>query len=105
MRVFTMAGPGTQRGLEYGQEDASSIAETAAALKAHLAADGHPAGPLGRRLATSGLARTAAELTPDLWSEVTALALGSHVPLEDCRLLTMGVWIHVRRHRTKRRPA
>ncbi len=88
MRVFTMAGPGSQRGLEYGQEDAAEIAATAAALKVHLAAAGHPAGPLGRRLATSGLARAAAELTPDLWSEVNAIALASRVPLEDVLLLT-----------------
>jgi isopenicillin-N N-acyltransferase like protein len=88
MRVFTIAGAGSQRGLEYGQEDAAAIAETAAALKEHLAAAGHSAGPLGRRLTTCGLARTAAEVTPDLWAEVTSLAIGSRVPLEDVLLLT-----------------
>jgi isopenicillin-N N-acyltransferase like protein len=88
MRVFTIAGPGSQRGLEYGQEDAAAIAETAAAFKAQLAAAGHPPGPLGRRLTTCGLARTAAEVTPDLWAEVTSLAISSRVPLEDVLLLT-----------------
>lgn len=87
MRTHTLAGAGAQRGADYGREFAADIAAAAAALKAHLAAAGHPPGPLARRLMTSGLPRTAADLTPDLWTEVTELAGASRVPLEDVLLL------------------
>lgn len=88
MRVTTIAGTGMHRGLDLGRAHASEIAGTATALKTHLAASGHPPGPLGRRLATSGLVRTAEEHVPDLWAEVTAMAAGARVPLEDVLLLT-----------------
>ena len=88
MRVTTIAGSGLHRGLDYGREHARGIADAATALKIHLAATGHPPGPLGHRLATSPLTRVAADLTPDLWTEVTAIASGSRVSLDDVLLLT-----------------
>jgi isopenicillin-N N-acyltransferase like protein len=88
MRVSTIAGPGLHRGLELGRERSNEIVSAATELKTHLASTGHSPGPVGRRLATSGLARTAADLTPDLWAEVTALAAGSRASLEDVLLLT-----------------
>lgn len=88
MRVTTIAGAGLHRGLDYGREHAHGIADAATALKIHLAAAGHPPGPLGQRLATSPLVRVAADLTPDLWAEVTAIASGSRVSLDDVLLLT-----------------
>lgn len=88
MRVVTMNGPGLHRGMELGSEIPHAIAETATALKAHLAARGHPPDALATRLATKGLAYAAAEHTPDLWAEVTALAGASRVPLDDVLLLT-----------------
>ncbi len=88
MRVTTIAGAGLHRGLEYGRDHAREIADTATALKIHLASAGHPPGPLGHRLATSPLTAVAADLTPDLWAEVTAIAGGSRVSLDDVLLLT-----------------
>lgn len=88
MHITTVAGPGADRGRDHGRELATQIAEAAAALKTHLAARGHPPGPLARRLSTSPLTRTAAELTPDLWAEVTAIAAAGRAPLEDVLLLT-----------------
>jgi hypothetical protein len=88
VRVTTIAGAGLHRGLDYGREQAHGIADAATALKTHLAAAGHPPGPLGYRLATSALTRVAADLTPDLWAEVTAIASGSRVSLDDVLLLT-----------------
>lgn len=88
MRVTTIAGAGLHRGLDYGREQAHAIADAATALKTHLAAAGHPPGPLGHRLTTSPLTRVAADLTPDLWAEVTATASGSRVTLDDLLLLT-----------------
>jgi isopenicillin-N N-acyltransferase-like protein len=89
MRVHTLAGSGTQRGLDHGLELGAEVAAAAMALKTHLAAAGHPPGPLARRLATSLLPQVAADLTPDLWSEVTALAGAARAPLEDVLLLTL----------------
>lgn len=99
MRVTTLAGSGTQRGLDHGRELASEIAATVTAFKAHLAATGHPPDPLGRRLAASGLVRTAAEHEPDLWAEVVAIAGGARLPLEDILLLVFldEVWGLTRR--------
>lgn len=88
MRVTTIAGAGLHRGLDYGREHSHGIAEAATALKIHLAAAGHPPGPLGHRLANSPLVTVAADLTPDLWAEVTAIASGSGVSLDDVLLLT-----------------
>ncbi len=88
MRVTTIAGTGLQRGLDHGRAHAAGIADAATALKTHLAAAGHPPGQLGQRLATSPLVTVAADLTPDLWAEVTAIAGGSRVPLDDVLLLT-----------------
>ena len=88
MRVHTLAGSGTHRGLDHGRELGPDVAAAATALKSHLAATGHPPGPLARRLATSPLPRVAADLTPDLWAEVTTLAGAARVPLEDVLLLT-----------------
>lgn len=88
MRATTIAGAGLHRGLEYGREHAKDIAETATAFKMHLATTGHPPGPLGHRLATSPLTTIAADVTPDLWAEVTAIASGSRVSLDDILLLT-----------------
>jgi hypothetical protein len=88
MRIVTFAGPGKHRGLQYGQACAPEIASAATALKTHLAGAGHPPGPLGARLMGSPLVRAAAEYTPDLWDEVTALANGARVPIEDVLLLT-----------------
>jgi isopenicillin-N N-acyltransferase like protein len=88
VRVTTIAGAGLHRGLDYGREHARGIADAATALKIHLAAAGHPPGPIGHRLATSPLTRVAADLTPDLWAEVTAIAGGSRVSLDDVLLLT-----------------
>jgi isopenicillin-N N-acyltransferase like protein len=87
VRVTTLAGAGLQRGLEQGQVHGGAIADTVTALKTHLAAAGHPPGPLGDRLATSALTTVAADLTPDLWAEVTAIAGGSRIPLADVLLL------------------
>ncbi len=87
MRVLTLAGSGAQRGLDYGREEAAQIAQTATALKAHLAATGHPPAALVRRLTTSPMSRVAADLTPDLWEEVTSLAHAGRVPLDDLLLL------------------
>lgn len=88
MRVTTIAGAGLQRGLDYGRSHAHEIADAATALKVHLASSGHPPGPLSRRLATSQLPRVAADLTPDLWAEITSIAGGSRVSLDDLLLLT-----------------
>lgn len=88
MRTITIAGPGAQRGNEFGRLEASDIASAAAALKSHLARAGHSPESLGRRLAASPLCRTAQTLTPDLWSEVLAIASGSRSRLEDVLLLT-----------------
>ena len=88
MRVTTIAGAGLHRGLDYGREHARGIADAATALKIQLASAGHPPGPIGHRLATSPLTRVAADLTPDLWAEVTAIASGSRVSLDDVLLLT-----------------
>jgi hypothetical protein len=87
VRVTTLAGAGLQRGLEQGRNHGGAIADTVTALKTHLAAAGHPPGPLGDRLATSALTTVAADLTPDLWAEVTAIASGSRIPLADVLLL------------------
>lgn len=98
MRVTTIAGAGLHRGLDYGREHAKDIAETATALKTHLATTGHPPSALGQRLATSPLVTVAADLTPDLWAEVTAIAGGSRVSLDDILLLTFldEVWAMTR---------
>ena len=88
MRTVTIAGTGTQRGLDRGRDQASEIAAVATALKTHLAAHGHSPGALAHRLATGALARMAADLTPDLWAEVTAIAGASRVSLDDVLLLT-----------------
>lgn len=88
MRATTIAGAGLHRGLEYGREHAKEIADAATAMKLHLATTGHPPGPLAHRVATSPLTRVAADLTPDLWAEVTAIASGSRVSLDDILLLT-----------------
>ena len=88
MRVVTFAGPGTHRGHQYGQALAPDIAAAATALKNHLAGAGHPPGALATRLLSSPLVRAAQEYTPDLWDEVTSLAGGARVPLEDVLLLT-----------------
>jgi hypothetical protein len=88
MRIVTFAGPGTSRGLQYGQACAHEITAAATALKTHLASAGHPPGPLAARLLASPLVRAAAEHTPDLWDEVTALAISARVPIEDVLLLT-----------------
>ena len=87
MRVTTLAGAGLQRGLEQGRDHGEAIADTVTAIKTHLAAAGHSPGPLGDRLATSALTTVAADLTPDLWAEVTAIADGSRIPLADVLLL------------------
>lgn len=99
MRVTTLAGTGTQRGLDLGHTLASEVAATSTAFKTHLAATGHPPDQLGRRLAASGLVRTAADLVPDLWAEVVAIAGGARVPLEDVLLLVFldEVWALTRR--------
>jgi isopenicillin-N N-acyltransferase like protein len=98
MRITTIAGAGTHRGLDYGRELAREVAEAATALKTDLAAHGHPPAVLARRLTTSPLARVASDYTPDLWAEVTALAGGGRVPLEDVLLLTFldEVWAMTR---------
>ena len=102
MRIVTIAGSGTHRGLDRGRDEAGATAAAATALKAHLAAHGHPPGPLARRLATGPLARTASDLAPDLWSELTALAGASRVPLDDVLLLSFldEVWALTRRARS-----
>jgi isopenicillin-N N-acyltransferase-like protein len=88
MRVVTIAGGGFHRGLDYGREQAGAIAEAATALKTHLARTGHPPAALARRVMSGPLSEVAADLTPDLWAEVRAVADGSHVPAEDVLLLT-----------------
>lgn len=88
MRLHTLAGSGTQRGIDYGRALSAEIAETAIAAKAHLAAQGHSPAAVIQRLQSGSLTRTAASLTPDLWDEVTALAGSSRVSLEDVLLLT-----------------
>jgi hypothetical protein len=87
VRVLTLAGSGRQRGLDHGREDGAEIARAATALKAHLAASGHPPDTLMRRLATGPLPRTASELVPDLWDEVTAMAHATRMPLDELLLL------------------
>lgn len=87
MRVTTLAGAGLQRGLEQGRDHSEAIADTVTALKTHLAAAGHSPGPLGDRLDRSALTTVAADLTPDLWAEVTAIASSSRIPLADILLL------------------
>jgi isopenicillin-N N-acyltransferase-like protein len=96
--MITVAGSGRERGLDHGRDVAASIATTARALKAHLAGAGHSPDRLGRSLAASPLCRAAAEYTPDLWDEVTAIARGARVPLEDVLLLTFldEVWAQTR---------
>ncbi len=88
MRIVTFAGPGAQRGLQYGQALGPDIAAAATALKTHLAGAGHPPGALAMRLLSSPLVRAAQEYTPDLWDEVTSMAGGARVPIEDVVLLT-----------------
>jgi hypothetical protein len=85
--VLTLAGLGNQRGIDHGREQAAEIAKTVTALKAYLAGQGMPPGTVARRLANSPLPRVAAELTPDLWQEVTSLAHASRVPFDDVLLL------------------
>lgn len=87
MRVTTLAGTGAQRGLDLGRELRAEITATVTAFKTHLAGLGHPPDPLARRLVSSGLARTAADRSPDLWAEVVSTASGARVPLEDVLLL------------------
>lgn len=87
MRTVTIAGTGAQRGLDRGRDQASAIAATVTAVKTHLAAHGHPPGPLAHRLGTGPLARVAADLTPDLWDEVTSMAGASRLALDDLLLL------------------
>jgi len=104
VRTVTIAGTPAQRGLDRGRDQASEIAAIATALKTHLAAHGHPPGPLAHRLATGPLARTAADLTPDLWTEVTTLAGTSRVSLDDILLLCFldEVWALNRADRASR---
>ncbi len=87
MRICTIAGGGSERGMDYGREQAKEIADAAAALKSHLAAGAHPPGPIARHIASSPLVQAAADLVPDLWAEVVATASGSRVSLEDLLLL------------------
>lgn len=105
MRTVTIAGTPAQRGLDRGRDQASEIAGIATALKTHLAAHGHPPAPLAHRLATGPLARTAADLTPDLWTELTTLAGASRVSLDDVLLLCFldEVWALNRADRAARR--
>jgi isopenicillin-N N-acyltransferase-like protein len=88
MLLTTLAGPGLHRGLELGRGHARGVAEAATALKTDLAATGHSPTALARRMAASPLAHVAADLTPDLWAEVTATASASRVDLTDVLLLT-----------------
>jgi isopenicillin-N N-acyltransferase like protein len=88
MHVTTITGPGRLRGLDYGRMFAREIATSATALKTYLAANGTPPGQVARRLAHSELTRAAADLTPDLWAEVSGMATGSRLPLEDVLMLT-----------------
>lgn len=87
MRTVTIAGTPAQRGLDRGRDQAPETAAVATALKTHLAAHGQPPGALAHRLATGPLARTAADLTPDLWAELVSLAGASRVSLDDVLLL------------------
>lgn len=105
MRTVTIAGTAAQRGLDRGRDQASEIAAVATALKTHLAAHGHPPGALAHRVATGPLARTAADLTPDLWAEVVSLAAASRVSLDDILLLGFldEVWALTRADRAERR--
>jgi len=85
--VLTVAGLGAQRGIDHGREQAAEIGRAATALKAYLAAQGIPPSALIRRLENSPLPRMAADVTPDLWEEVTSLAHASRTPLADLLLL------------------
>jgi hypothetical protein len=87
VRIVTIAGSGTHRGLDRGRDEAGATAAAATALKTHLAATGRSPAALADRLATGPLPRVAADLVPDLWSEVTALASASRVSLSDVLLL------------------
>lgn len=87
MRIVTIAGSGTHRGLDRGRDEAGATAAAATALKTHLAATGRSPAALADRLATGPLPRVAADLVPDLWAEVTALAGASRVSLSDVLLL------------------
>jgi isopenicillin-N N-acyltransferase like protein len=89
MHVTTITGSGRLRGLDYGRLFAREIAASSTALKTYLAANGRPPGQIGRRLAHSGLVRTAADVTPELWAEVTGMATGSGIALEDILMLTL----------------
>ena len=88
MLLTTLAGPGLHRGRELGQRHGRGIADAATALKTELARSGRSPVAIGRRLAASPLTRVAAELTPDLWAEVTAMATASRVDLSDVLMLT-----------------
>jgi hypothetical protein len=88
MRIVTLAGPGRNRGVEYGEALHTEVAAAANALKTHLARTGHSPGQLSSRLLASPLTRAAEQFAPDLWAEVTALARSSGVPLEDVLMLT-----------------
>ena len=98
MLLTTLPGTGRSRGLEFGQRHARGIADAATALKTQLATSGHAPASVGRRLAVSPLTRVAADLTPDLWSELTTIAIGSHVDLTDVLMLNFldEVWAMTR---------
>lgn len=88
MRIHTAPGSPAQRGRDHGHDLAPEIGAAIAALKEHLAASGHPPAALADRMMDSGLPRTAAQTTPDLWAEVTGIAEGSRIDLADVLLLT-----------------
>jgi isopenicillin-N N-acyltransferase-like protein len=88
MQTVTLVGTGQQRGHAHGAELGAHVQQTATALKSHLRSRGHDVDALAARLESSGLCRVAADLTPDLWSEVTATADAAGVPLADVLLLT-----------------
>ncbi len=98
MLLTTLAGPGLHRGREFGQRHGKGIADAATALKTELARSGHSPTAIGRRLGTSALTRAAADLTPDLWAELTAMATASRVDLADVLMLTFldEVWAMTR---------